>query len=116
MRRRRQRGTRRTPEDERTAVAFEQEREVRASALTDAARAQIARAEAVLVEKRTDAVEDEQRDFVRPSAAASVSTMSPDGIVRSYAHLMRRRLYLMRHAEVSYFLEDGRPATRATCR
>jgi broad specificity phosphatase PhoE len=35
--------------------------------------------------------------------------MSPDGIVRSYAHLMRRRLYLMRHAEVSYFLEDGRP-------
>jgi broad specificity phosphatase PhoE len=35
--------------------------------------------------------------------------MSPDGIVRSYAHLMRRRLYLMRHAEVSYFREDGRP-------
>ena len=27
--------------------------------------------------------------------------------MRSYA--MRRRLYLMRHAEVSYFAEDGTP-------
>jgi probable phosphoglycerate mutase len=34
--------------------------------------------------------------------------MSPDGTVRSYA-AMRRRLYLMRHAEVSYFSADGRP-------
>ena len=34
--------------------------------------------------------------------------MSPDGIVRSYA-AMRRRLYLMRHAEVSYFGPEGAP-------
>jgi probable phosphoglycerate mutase len=34
--------------------------------------------------------------------------MSADGIVRSYA-AMRRRLYLMRHAEVSYFGSDGLP-------
>jgi broad specificity phosphatase PhoE len=34
--------------------------------------------------------------------------MSPAGTVRSYA-AMRRRLYLMRHAEVSYFPADGLP-------
>jgi probable phosphoglycerate mutase len=39
--------------------------------------------------------------------------MSPDGILRSYAAMSRRRLYLMRHAEVSYFDDDGGPVDPA---
>jgi broad specificity phosphatase PhoE len=38
--------------------------------------------------------------------------MSPDVIVRSYDPV-RRRLYLMRHAEVSYFSDDGAPVNPA---
>jgi broad specificity phosphatase PhoE len=38
--------------------------------------------------------------------------MSPDLIVRSYDPV-RRRLYLMRHAEVSYFSDDGAPVNPA---
>jgi broad specificity phosphatase PhoE len=34
--------------------------------------------------------------------------MSPDGILRSYG-AMRRRLYLMRHGAVAYFMPDGQP-------
>ena len=43
-----------------------------------------------------------------PVPATAVSTMSSDGILRSYG-AMRRRLYLMRHGAVSYFDPDGKP-------
>jgi probable phosphoglycerate mutase len=35
--------------------------------------------------------------------------MSTEAIVRSYVRTVRRRLYLMRHAEVAYFGVDGQP-------
>jgi broad specificity phosphatase PhoE len=44
------------------------------------------------------------------SASAAVSTMSPDAeSTPAILRPMRRRLYLMRHGEVSYFQPDGRP-------
>ena len=84
-----------------------EEGEVRAAALADPPRAHLARPEPVLVEERTHPVEHEERGL-SPVPAPAVSTMSSDGILRSYG-AMRRRLYLMRHGAVSYFSPDGKP-------
>ena len=65
VRRRRKRRPRRAPQHEETVVALEQEGEVRAAALADPPRPQLARAEAVLVEECANAVEHEQRRLRR---------------------------------------------------
>ena len=53
--------------------------------------------------------------FTKPSEAAAVSTMSPSTASCDLGAAMRRRLYLMRHAEVSYFGADGQPAGPLGC-
>ena len=53
--------TRGTSEHEPVGAALEEEREVRASPFTDPSRLDVAVAEVVLVEKRADAIEHEQR-------------------------------------------------------
>ena len=73
VRGRRQRRPRRAAEDEAGVVALEQEREVRAAALADPARAHRPRAEPVRVQERLDALEDEQRRPVEPIGLGSAS-------------------------------------------
>ena len=107
MRRGRKRRTRRAPEHEPAAVPLEEEGEVRAAALADPAARRLARPEAALVEEPANAIEDQEW---RLRQAIGVSRGLDDVHPCDPTQPMsRRRLYLMRHAEVSYFLSDGSP-------
>src|SRR4029453_15060614 len=107
--RRGQRRSRRPTEHVAPLVALEEEREVRAAPLPDAPSAQLPRAEAVLVGERANAVEDQER---RPGEALDALRRLDD--IHAYdPTVSRRRLYLMRHGEGSYFLPDGSPGNPA---
>ena len=108
VRGRRQRRSWRTAQDERARLAFEEKREVRATALPDAPRPHIPRAEPVLVEKPADPVEHDER-WLRRARRPPLRSRRCRPPAPCDPTPMRRRLYLMRHAEVSYFAEDGSP-------